>query len=440
MSQDKEQLPRGFRRPPTISADYFGRQSLEQETLYPMWDSVSGVNPFGPPEYVKKMFRDMAAGGEFFKSITENSPIDENSLAVRSLGKRFGLENSNAHVILSGEGSAGILEKTLGLFSPPGDSYLVPLGLTFPFIMQEALARRDTRRSSKQILIADVPAPLEATNEELMDIAIKRIRKLRDLPRIYYMCNPNTPKGDIASLQSVARFAGILEEHGFLLIVDEAFGGWINDNESAMTLVKDFSNLIVTRSDVSKLLALPGARLGYAGMSKEIGAAFKKRQEHNPFRISGPSQLAMDHIFDPNQFDMQGFMRNTHEKTAEMKSAQIAAILQGGLVRILNRNELRSPFFTAVGPNEYFYEEALKHGLKGAPGSGFRVEITKEEPVRSLVREFEDEPDKDAAGETSIRFTTLGDLSKVNEFARRLNLAAESALAREEHGLRRHGI
>lgn len=72
------------------------------------------------------------------------------------------------------------------------------------------------------------------------------------------VCNPNAPSGSAVSVEELASLA---DELGGVLLIDEAYVDFAENN--CTELVKDFDNVIVLRS-MSKGYSLAGLRFGYA--------------------------------------------------------------------------------------------------------------------------------------------------------------------------------
>jgi len=72
------------------------------------------------------------------------------------------------------------------------------------------------------------------------------------------VCNPNAPSG---SFVNVAELASLADELSGVLLIDEAYVDFADENCSS--LVKDFDNVIILRS-MSKGYSLAGIRFGYA--------------------------------------------------------------------------------------------------------------------------------------------------------------------------------
>ncbi len=100
--------------------------------------------------------------------------------------------------------------------------------------------------------------------------------------------NPNAPTGTYLSPGDIAR---LLERYPRknVVVIDEAyidFGG-----ESALPLIKDFSNLVIVRT-FSKSMSLAGLRLGFAiGHRDLIAALFRAKDAFNSYPVDMLAQL-----------------------------------------------------------------------------------------------------------------------------------------------------
>jgi histidinol-phosphate aminotransferase len=100
--------------------------------------------------------------------------------------------------------------------------------------------------------------------------------------------NPNAPTGTCLNLDDITL---LLENYprANVVVIDEAyidFGG-----ESALTLLRDFSNLLIVRT-FSKSLSLAGLRLGFAmGRKDLIQALFATKDAFNSYPVNTLTQL-----------------------------------------------------------------------------------------------------------------------------------------------------
>ncbi|MFQ6035408.1 MAG: histidinol-phosphate transaminase [Sedimentisphaerales bacterium] len=84
------------------------------------------------------------------------------------------------------------------------------------------------------------------------------------------VCNPNAPTGSFVSVDELASLA---DELAGILLIDEAYVDFAQNNCTA--LVKDFDNVIILRS-MSKGYSLAGLRFGYAIAQPDLIAGLMK--------------------------------------------------------------------------------------------------------------------------------------------------------------------
>ena len=79
------------------------------------------------------------------------------------------------------------------------------------------------------------------------------------------ICNPNNPTGSLVTNAVLTELAGYLLEKGAILILDEAFIDFLEDQDdySFQSYLKAYPNTVIVRS-LTKFYAIPGLRLGYA--------------------------------------------------------------------------------------------------------------------------------------------------------------------------------
>lgn len=83
---------------------------------------------------------------------------------------------------------------------------------------------------------------------------------LRSGPRLAVVANPDQPTGAMLSLDTLIEIAETARRHDTLVLVDEVYFPF--HPVTAMTLVRDFDNVVVLRS-FSKVFGLAGLRIGY---------------------------------------------------------------------------------------------------------------------------------------------------------------------------------
>lgn len=99
--------------------------------------------------------------------------------------------------------------------------------------------------------------------------------RLTPAHRIIYLDNPNNPTGQVTPLADLRELAGQALAQDTYLIVDEAYGDFMELSNSAVALVNDYPNVIVIRT-LSKGFGLAGIRTGYAVFARAFASVMAK--------------------------------------------------------------------------------------------------------------------------------------------------------------------
>ena len=101
---------------------------------------------------------------------------------------------------------------------------------------------------------------------------------LKERPRVLALPNPDQPTGTVLPQRELRQIIELAQSCGTLVVIDEAYHPFYR--ESVIDLVKEYSNLMVTRS-FSKALGLSGLRLGVmVGQPKLVEYASRLRGLH----------------------------------------------------------------------------------------------------------------------------------------------------------------
>lgn len=103
------------------------------------------------------------------------------------------------------------------------------------------------------------------------------LEQMSDDYEMFIVENPNNPTGQILPLEGIRKIAERAYSIGKVLVIDEAYAEYMPFANSAVNLVAEFPNLIVTRS-LSKGWGMAGIRLGYAVMDAD-GELMKQLQK-----------------------------------------------------------------------------------------------------------------------------------------------------------------
>jgi len=126
------------------------------------------------------------------------------------------------------------------------------------------------------------------------------------------IANPNNPTGTYIEVEKIKKF---LNSYNGLLVVDEAYIDFYGG--SAINLVKDYDNLIVTRS-FSKSYSLAGLRIGIAIANEEIIKGFMKiKDSYNLDKIA--ATVAEKSLLDLKTFNYNRQMLIDNKEYMEEK-------------------------------------------------------------------------------------------------------------------------
>ena len=132
--------------------------------------------------------------------------------------------------------------------------------------------------------------PISRNPDFTLDLptALSEISNVR--PALTFITTPNNPTGSALNISEIEQLARATRDVNGLLIVDEAYAEFSKEN-SAITLIKEFPNVIVSRT-MSKAFAFAGARLGYLAADKLVVEAIQLVRL--PYHLSALTQAAAE--------------------------------------------------------------------------------------------------------------------------------------------------
>lgn len=186
------------------------------------------------------------------------------------------------------------------------------------------------------------------------------LEKLSDKYTLLYIDNPNNPTGQVISIESVKTIVGEAYKLGVIVIVDEAYGDFMDDENSALNL--DYPNLIVVRS-LSKGFGLAGLRVGYAVIKgTELKELYSK--VNLPFEISSLSEeIALRAV------KRTSFIEESRARVRETKGKIMDFLSEKGFS--ISKTSLDVPIFLLGKENENLYLYFKKIGILCVDGKSF---------------------------------------------------------------------
>lgn len=146
-------------------------------------------------------------------------------------------------------------------------------------------------------------------------IASEFIDLINDDLKLIYLDNPNNPTGQIIPISDIESILKVALNKNIVVIVDEAYGDYMEENNSAITLIPKYENLIVTKT-FSKAYGLAGLRGGYIVQNEDLTKAMKNI--NTPYEMNSITRaIAANVVSDHN------FLKEMRKANVKMKSQLI---------------------------------------------------------------------------------------------------------------------
>ncbi|WP_017728101.1 threonine-phosphate decarboxylase CobD [Halalkalibacterium ligniniphilum] len=223
-------------------------------------DFSVNTNPFGPPETIKERIV------ELLPSLYDYP--DPEALRLRQ--KIASIEKVEPEAILIGNGAAQLIfllaqhfrKKRVLIIEPAFSEY------------------RDACEANECEVTGFVL-------QEPWQLDPDHLRSQLEKVDVLFLCQPNNPTGSMMEPNRIERLIQLTEKTGTTLVMDEAFYDFMEHPHSFANRTSAYEHLVVLRS-MTKMFAIPGARLGYAVSSPSIIANLKRHQP--PWSVNGLAQ------------------------------------------------------------------------------------------------------------------------------------------------------
>lgn len=307
-------------------------------------DCALGTNPYGYPQIIDEAV-----------NLLGNIPIDKypDPLYKELKRKIADYWREVAHIkepnIKVGNGSIGILEKLNKVFVDKG-SRVLGYCPQFPDFMTDVECNGGTYQ-----YIALKPRNNFKFDCDEMVSAMNRDH------RLVYIDNPNNPTGQVIPISIVEHIVKQAEKMGICVVVDEAYGDFMDKENSAICLINKYNNLVVLRS-FSKGFGLAGIRVGYMVTGELIANYYSKVD--SPFTVTAYGKYLAKLALEDREF--AGYCRK------RIKDAKQKIIKCCTKMRVLETDP-EVPIMTLVHPDKDvdLYEEFAKYGVLTESGEDF---------------------------------------------------------------------
>lgn len=258
-------------------------------------DFSASINPLGPS---KRALRLAAAA----LPCTRHYPDPDCRGLVRALASRWGLEEG--HFVI-GNGSSELIH-----LLPPALSirHALILGPTFSEYAR-ALSVQGGR-------VSYLHATRKDGYQTPLTQALKTLRTNSSRFDALFLCNPNSPTGQVAPAQDVLDLAGMAARWKVRVVVDETFVDYC-EAHSVLSAVARIPCLLVLRS-FTKFYALPGLRVGYLAGPPEVVARIRRLQA--PWSVNTLAQTAAQAVLEDRRH-AQRSLAFMHRERARLTKA-----------------------------------------------------------------------------------------------------------------------
>lgn len=328
------------------------------ETVY---DFSENVNAFGFPSKVKE------AWPKLLHHIS-TYPHPEAEPLRTMLANKLNIQREN---ILIGNGAAELLT----FFSAR-------------FANQSVIIVHPTFSEYKAALESHGAHIIEVTAKDISayELPMEQIKQHMKDASCLYLCNPNNPTGSLIPKEVIEELLVYGKETGCELFVDEAFMDWTDETQSAIPMIKQYSNLSVMRS-MTKLYGIAGIRLGYFIGRKELVEQLHHRLPHwhvNALAIEVGKLCLEDETFRKESIMKHSQIKRNLETYLRKRQCKITNSAVNFLSFQLKEPETTRDF--------YFYclrkGVVLRHteNFKGMDGKWLRIGIKKDEAMEKFLQ------------------------------------------------------
>ncbi|AZB42677.1 threonine-phosphate decarboxylase [Bacillus sp. FJAT-42376] len=227
--------------------------SLQLKAPQNILDFSVNTNPYGPPKFIHENW-------EGYSACIQDYPDPDAAELLKALSVKEKVPES---FILAGNGAAELIF-LLGQMLKGQDVLIIEPSFS------EYRQALEVQGASIDSLVL-----LEENNWDLDS----RIFTMMEGKKAVFLCSPNNPTGKVYSRSILLDVIEQAEKAGTLVICDEAFYDFAENEPSVVSELHRYPNLIILRS-VTKMYALAGLRLGYILAEPSIIGDLKKRQPH----------------------------------------------------------------------------------------------------------------------------------------------------------------
>lgn len=316
--------------------DYMDNCGLENQISNSMIDCSLGTNPFIDQSIIKECMEKCSYEINKYPSIQYKLLKEE----LLKFWKEYLYKNVTKDNIAFGAGTMGIL-RNISEFLIQKGTRVLGCAPQFPRFISEVELKKGIyeyysleKKNNYKFILKDF------------------ISNITDKYSLISIENPNNPTGQIIDISDIEEIVKKAKQYNINVIVDEAYGDYMKVDNSAITLVGKYDNVMVLRS-ASKFYGLPNHRIGYMFADKELVKIYNKIALPFPFSDLS-SSIFVEMLKNHNKLEY------TKLKTIEIDKEIFKVLKEENYLH----TNIETPIFT-VKTNQYsnLYKKLIEQGI-----------------------------------------------------------------------------
>lgn len=327
--------------------DYMNEDVLKSVSSKNIIDCSLGTNPFIDEKIIEKYIKECSSEINKYPYLQYELLKEE----LLNFWKKIISEKIDKNNIAFGSGTMGIL-RNLSEFLIREGTKVLGIAPQFPRFISEVELKKGIYEYYK----------LEKSNNYKF-IVNDFLKQINFNYIIISIENPNNPTGQIININDIEKVVAEAKKYNSMVIVDEAYGDYMPVDNSAISLVEKYDNVMVLRS-ASKFYGLPNHRIGYMFADKEIIKIYNEISI--PFQFSDLSASIFIQILKNYEK-----LEYTKLKTVEINEKIYNSIKEENYIY----TSTRTPIFT-VKSNKYenLTKKLIEKGIL-AEGCGYFMNL-----------------------------------------------------------------
>lgn len=239
-------------------------------------DYSANLNPFGPPEGVRRAYLEAVSGISVYPD----------SRCTRLRTALSGYHGIGTGEVICANGAAELIYLVVQAVKPKRAMVLAPSFLEYgQSLLATGCEVQKFHLEEGSGFTLSVPSLL---------LNLKERAAAGKQPELLFLCNPNNPTGLAAKGAPLLSLVQYCEEQGILVVADECFNEFMEEPER-FSLMKELclgrlKRLFILKA-FTKVYAMAGLRLGY-GLCLDEGLFESMERLRQPWSVSGPAQAA----------------------------------------------------------------------------------------------------------------------------------------------------